>query len=54
MGDFTTARVTTCAGSPIADNQKSAAAGPRGLAPMQGWRWVVVPAIKPDRLPSNT
>jgi catalase len=54
MGDFTTARVTTCSGSPIADNQKSAAAGARGPALTQDWRSVVAPAIKPDRLRSNS
>jgi catalase len=38
MEDFMTARLTTSAGSPIADNQNSVAAGPRGPVLMQDWR----------------
>ena len=49
-----TARLTTSAGSPIADNPNSAAAGPRGPALMQDWRFVIALAMKPDRLPRNS
>jgi catalase len=38
MEDFIAARLTTSAGSPIADNQNSPTAGARGPAPMQNWR----------------
>jgi hypothetical protein len=54
MEAFMTARLTTSAGSPIADYPKSAAAGPRGPALMRDWRLVIAPTIKPDRLPRNS